>query len=266
MIVRRPNRGAPAGARVASVVLALAVAFLPGAAWAVEPAASAEEQARSHFQRGQRHYNVGDFDRAIEEFKRAYEISPAPGLLFNIAQAYRAKKDRESALYFYTTYLREDPQAPERAYVEARMSELRGSEAPSERPMPPPPPPAPIAPPAPAPRRDDPGHGLKMAGLISAAGGAVFLGAAAVLAVRSSSASDEISQAFAMHEAWSPHLADVYADGQNQATAAWIVGAVGAAALATGGVLYYLGARERPVTIVAGTARGGGSVGIRCAF
>ena len=255
MIVRRT--------RVASILVALSVALLPGVAPAVEPAASAEEQARSHYQRGQRHYNVGDFDRAIEEFKRAYEISPAAGLLFNIAQAYRAKKDRERALYFYMTYLREDPEAPERAYVEARMTELRGPEAPAERP---PPPPAAMVTPPPAPRRDDPGHGLKMAGLITAAGGAVFLGAAAVLAVRSSSAAGEISQAFAMHQAWSPHLADVYADGQNQATAAWIVGATGAAALVTGGVLYYLGARERPVTIVAGTARGGGSLGIRCAF
>ena len=251
--------------RVGALIVALIVSLLPGAARAVEPGAAAEVQARSHYQRGQRHYNVGDFDRAIDEFKRAYEISPAPGLLFNIAQAYRAKKDREHALYFYTTYLREDPEAPERAFVEARMSELRASEAPATEPPVAPPPRAIVAP-APPPRRDDPGRGLKVAGLVTAAGGAVFLGTAAVLAVRSSSASDEVSQAFAMHQAWSPHLADVYADGQNQATAAWIVGAVGAAALATGGVLYYLGTRERPVTIVAGTARGGGSVGIRCAF
>jgi tetratricopeptide (TPR) repeat protein len=254
-----------------ALVPALVLALLHGAVEAVEPASIAEAQARSHFDRGQRHYNVGDFDRAIDEFKRAYEISPAPGLLFNIAQAYRAKKDRDNALYFYTTYLREDPQAPERAYVEARMSELRGSE-PSVTEPPAPSPPAPVRPPAaivtrvPPPARDDPGHGLKMAGLITAAGGAVLIGTAAVFAVRAGSASDEVSQAFAMHQAWSPHLAEVYADGQNQETAAWIAGAVGAAALATGGVLYYLGARERPVSIVAGTARGGGSVGIRCAF
>jgi len=261
-VIARRNRGAPTWAPAVALVLLL----LPGVAGAVEPTAATEEQARSHYQRGQRHYNVGDFDGAIDEFKRAYEISPAPGLLFNIAQAYRAKKDREHALYFYSTYLREDPNAPEREFVEARMSELRGAEAPEERSGPAPPPPAAIAPPPQQPRRDDPGHGLKMAGLISAAGGAVFLGAAAVLAVRSSSDSDEVSQAFAMHQAWSPHLADVYADGQNQATAAWIIGATGAAALVTGGVLYYLGARERPITVVAGTAHGGGSVGIRCAF
>src|SRR5262249_44095985 len=136
VIARRPNRRAPIWARVTTVILALLVALLPGAARAVEPSAAADAQARSHYELGQRHYNVGDFDRAIDEFKRAYEISPAPGLLFNIAQAYRAKKDREHALYFYTTYLREDPEAPEREYVEARLRELPLTEPPVSEPPP----------------------------------------------------------------------------------------------------------------------------------
>src|SRR4051812_48415736 len=88
------------------------------------PAVADPDPARQHYETASRLYNTGEFDAAIGEFKQAYGLSPAPGLLFNIGQAYRAKKDYEHARYFYTTYLREDPDAPEAAYVRARMQEM----------------------------------------------------------------------------------------------------------------------------------------------
>jgi len=91
-------------------------------------AADNEPEARRHFDLGQQRFGAGDFDGAIDEFKRAYVIAPAPGLLFNIAQAYRAKKEGDQALFFYRTYLSEDPYASERDYVEARIEELRAGE------------------------------------------------------------------------------------------------------------------------------------------
>ena len=92
------------------------------AAVAATPA-SAEDEARELYKKGMTHYELGEFDPAIDEFKRAYALTSAPGLLFNLAQVYRMKKDPEQAVYFYRTYLRLVPNAPNRADVEALLAE-----------------------------------------------------------------------------------------------------------------------------------------------
>src|SRR4029079_11921655 len=61
------------------------------------------------------------------EFRAAYAISSAPGLLFNIAQSFRLKKDYEQATYFYQTYLRLKPDAPTRQDVEDRLKEMEAA-------------------------------------------------------------------------------------------------------------------------------------------
>ncbi|MFH0899283.1 MAG: hypothetical protein V2A73_01510 [Pseudomonadota bacterium] len=81
-------------------------------------------RAREHYDQGITHYNLGEFDLAIGEFKKAYAITGASALLFNIAQAYRLKKDYDQALYFYKTYIRLKPDAPNRPDVEARIGEM----------------------------------------------------------------------------------------------------------------------------------------------
>jgi hypothetical protein len=83
-----------------------------------------EKQAYDLYQEGITNYNLGEFDKAIEKFKAAYALTGAPGLLFNVAQAYRLKKDYDQALYFYKTYLRLDPDAPNKADVDARVAEM----------------------------------------------------------------------------------------------------------------------------------------------
>src|SRR5262245_16291649 len=86
--------------------------------------AQKERAAREHYNKGILYYDLGDIEHAIAEFKEAYSISAAPGLLFNIAQAHRFKKDYEQALHFYRTYLRLQPRAINKTDVEARMKEL----------------------------------------------------------------------------------------------------------------------------------------------
>jgi len=92
------------------------------------PAPKTDEQkraeAKSLYETGLSHYNLGEFDQAIAAFRAAYAISQAPGLLFNIAQSFRLKKDYEQATYFYTTYLRLKPDAPNRTDVEERLKEM----------------------------------------------------------------------------------------------------------------------------------------------
>ena len=97
----------------------LAVAMLAtGAARAQVP------EAELRFNQGLLHLKEGRSEMAIEEFKQAYAISGAPGLLFNIAQAYRLVGDYKQALYFYKTYIRLQPGAANRADVEARIVEM----------------------------------------------------------------------------------------------------------------------------------------------
>jgi tetratricopeptide (TPR) repeat protein len=108
------------------VVLVVTCASLAalGDAWAQKRDPEKEKEAREHYATGMRHYDLNEIDDAIDEFRKAYSISGAPGLLFNIAQAYRLKKDYEHALQFYRNYLRVQTRAPNRKDVEARVVEM----------------------------------------------------------------------------------------------------------------------------------------------
>lgn len=109
------------------VAIALPAAASPPPAdmGAAPPPAQGPDPARDHYERGLAKYNLAEFDAAIVEFKESYELSKAPRLLFNIAQAYRLKKDFESALYFYTTYLRAEPNPPNLEDVESKIDEMK---------------------------------------------------------------------------------------------------------------------------------------------
>ncbi|MHB8419356.1 MAG: tetratricopeptide repeat protein [Myxococcales bacterium] len=107
-------------------------------------------------------YNVGDFASALREATSAYKLDPRPALLFNLGQVHRALHNWERAEFFFRGYLRERPQAPNRAAVEQLIAEMQAKQKESPRPAPAPtiavtplpkaPPPAPAAAPPPAPR------------------------------------------------------------------------------------------------------------------
>jgi tetratricopeptide (TPR) repeat protein len=80
--------------------------------------------ARQLTKDGLAHYDLKEYDEAIEAYKKAYALYPVPVNLFNLAKAYRDKGDRENALYYFRMYLREKPDAKDRAYVEANIAEL----------------------------------------------------------------------------------------------------------------------------------------------
>src|SRR5678815_3358010 len=71
-----------------------------------------------HYEEGLRRYNLAEYDSAIEEFKQSYALAPLPLLLFNLAQAHRMKKNYEQAVNLYRNYLRNQPDAQNRADVE----------------------------------------------------------------------------------------------------------------------------------------------------
>jgi tetratricopeptide (TPR) repeat protein len=106
----------------AAVLIAL---FCAGADLAAQPRAkSPQDQAREQYDRGVVAYNLERFDEAIAAFSRAYELDPAPILLYNIAQARWKKGEGERAIFYYRRYLEAAPAAPNRASVEARIQEL----------------------------------------------------------------------------------------------------------------------------------------------
>src|SRR5215831_2508898 len=94
----RPKASSSSTMRVRKLAAALALVLAAGSSSVARGSADVAIEARQHFELGQKYFSAGDYEAAIGEFKRAYVISPAPGLLFNIAQAYRARKDNEQAL------------------------------------------------------------------------------------------------------------------------------------------------------------------------
>jgi tetratricopeptide (TPR) repeat protein len=85
---------------------------------------SAESQAKSHFNRGTSFYNIGRFADALAEYEAAYLAVQDPPFLFDIAQCHRKMGNSKEALASYRTYLRVAPNAPNRAEVQKRISEL----------------------------------------------------------------------------------------------------------------------------------------------
>lgn len=239
----------------------------------VAPALTEEEkraQAKALYEKGLSHYNLGEFDQAIAAFRKAYEISSAPGLLFNIAQSFRLKKDYEQAMYFYSTYLRLKPDAANRADVEARLDDMKKAIE-EQKKMDTAPPRGTVNPdgtgsggtqPAPSPvtvnvntpeRPAGPGNGptLMTAGLATAGAGAALVVTGLVFGKLASSAESELDALNASGGVWDQAAQDTYDAGKRNNTIAVISFIAGGAAIATGGALYMLGSLKKKNASVA---------------
>ena len=82
------------------------------------------DKAREHYSVGLRAYDLGRYDEAIAEFEQAYRYKDAPGLLYNIGQAYRLSNRPEEALRYYRTYLEKKPDAANAADVQTKIDRL----------------------------------------------------------------------------------------------------------------------------------------------
>jgi tetratricopeptide (TPR) repeat protein len=270
----RPRR--PLRLAACLALLAAAVSFAPPAA-----AQTALEQAKGLTSRATVEYNVGHFEQALDLYSRAYQALPTPALLFDIGQCHRMLGNGERAIFFFQGYLRDKPDAPNRALVEQLLADLQRQldaqraaraqdQAPTATPSPVPgvPPetvasqPPPVVEVTAPPTVGNPA--LRVAGLASAGVGVVLIGTGAALGLHASSLSSEISQLASSRGTWSPQYQSEYDSGKSAATAATVLYVVGGVALATGGVLTYLGwpkraTDARPVAAVA-PAPGGASL------
>ncbi|MEJ7600111.1 MAG: tetratricopeptide repeat protein [Kofleriaceae bacterium] len=98
--------------------------------WSTVSAADPKEDARAHVVVADTHFKLGRFEQALEQYTKAYELFPVPALLFNLGQCHRSLRQWERAIFFFKGYLREAPNAPNRAIVEdlIRENELAARE------------------------------------------------------------------------------------------------------------------------------------------
>jgi tetratricopeptide (TPR) repeat protein len=241
------------------------------------PSGATDEQkkaeAKSLYEKGLSHYNLGEFDFAVKAFREAYAISSKPGLLFNIAQSFRLKKDYEQATYFYQTYLRLQPDAPNRVDVEARLKEMQ--EAMEEAKKQAEKKPIGTIPPdgnaavtttttttttqqkAGGPEKREPtgvkAQTLLTAGYATAGAGAALVITGVIFGNMAKSAEKELNQLNADHGSWGQEQQDKYDAGKRNNTIALVSFVAGGAALVTGATLFVMGTMKKSKTKVAVT-------------
>jgi tetratricopeptide (TPR) repeat protein len=88
---------------------------------AITAVAAPDPKAAAHYKQGKAFLDAKQYDQAIVEFKAAYAIDKFASHLFNIADAYDAKGEYDSAIEYYTKYIEADPKGAKVADARARV-------------------------------------------------------------------------------------------------------------------------------------------------
>jgi tetratricopeptide (TPR) repeat protein len=236
-----------------SLVLGIVVVFLanPASAEKVKPKSAREKAA-------QKACALGDYQKGVEILADLFVETGDPNLIFNSARCYQQSGRFAQALARFQEYLRKDDHLSDADKADAgrRIRECEAALAKEAQAAPPPavtpPPVAPIAPPAPAPAPpppvkpdvstksappapdDNQGKGLRAAGIVCAAVGVAALGAGIGLTLKTRNLSSDAER----------NGGGTQADEDRRKTLetwGWVSYGVGAAAIATGVVLYIAG-------------------------
>ena len=106
---------------VAGVALAFSMATT-GSTWAATDAD--KQRALELFRDGAKAYDAGRFEKSVQLLRRAYQLDPAPVLLYNLARAYESMGAPEQAADNYKRFLQEEPNAQDRGAIEKRIEIL----------------------------------------------------------------------------------------------------------------------------------------------
>ena len=220
-----------------------------------------DERAKAHFLAGESYYDQASYTDALREFNEAYRISKRPALLYNIARCFEALEQYDDAVHMLERYLQEDPQTTDRESVETRIKNLKQREA-AQKKATPPPAPAPAAPvkpattattattaaatrtsaAAPAP------HRKRLYTWIVGGVGVAALAAALGTGVASQLSYNDLSSKCSgnvCNPATVPNAQSKIDSGKKLALATDILVPVGAAAVATGVVLFFVEGRHK---------------------
>jgi tetratricopeptide (TPR) repeat protein len=88
---------------------------------------SLDQAARLLFESARTAFGEGDYTTALARFRQAYEASPRPGLLFNIATTLDRLRQDDEALATFERFLAADPNVANRTEIEARIRVLRAA-------------------------------------------------------------------------------------------------------------------------------------------
>jgi tetratricopeptide (TPR) repeat protein len=101
-------------------------AALPILLWCAVAAADArqDQAARDAFKAGRAAYESGDYQVAYDKFKESFQLSHEPALLYNIASALQGLKRPHDAAEALRSFLRLQPNDPDRPKIEQRIATL----------------------------------------------------------------------------------------------------------------------------------------------
>src|SRR4051812_19116284 len=118
------------------VFIAIAVAIVALVMHAGRPAfaqsADALRSAQASFDQAQSDYLQGKYDEAAKGFQEAYASRPFPQFLYNVAASFHMEGKKTSdvesykkAVEFYQRYLKEEPNATDKARVDKAIGVLQ---------------------------------------------------------------------------------------------------------------------------------------------
>jgi tetratricopeptide (TPR) repeat protein len=229
--------------------------------------ADSRDEAKKHFQAGKRHHDAGEWDAALDDYLHAYQLDPSPAFLFNIGQVYRLKGAPEKALDYYQRYLEAAPHAQgseeARAFAaklkaeldaeaaarqaqaaeaaRAQADEQRRSEEAQQQVLEADRNAAEVARANAAEARRKAERRLRYAGIASAAAGAVGIALGIKFGLEARDLQNEVTDPSLRTSGWTTALDQAASDGQSKNLAMEISIGVGAALVAGGAILIYLG-------------------------
>ena len=232
-----------------SLVLGLVVVFLasPASAEKVKPKTAREKAA-------QKACALGDYEKGVDILADLLVGSDDPNYVFNQGRCYQQNNRWEQAIARFREYLRKDDDLSDsdKADAERHIGECEAAlakaaqspaatpptvapvEAPAAAPAPPPVTPDVSTKSAPPPSDGSQGKGLRVAGIVCAAVGLAAVGTGVGLALKTQNMSSDADKNGGTTQAQEDLRKSLETWG-------WVSYGVGAAAIATGAVLYILG-------------------------
>jgi tetratricopeptide (TPR) repeat protein len=208
-------------------------------------AASADplQDAERLYRDGQNAFDLGHYSDALAAWQQSYELSHAPALVYNIAQAYRLRAhlgDCALARAQYQRFVELTGPSPQRSLADGYIAQLEPcASSPAGEPL----------------AVSDGGstheHSLRnreIATTALAAGGVVLLATGAYLGHHASTLGDEVTSACAHGCSWSM-VEGKNAAGRLDATLGWTFDALGVVALAGSAAFYWFGIHDNEIQV-----------------
>lgn len=255
----------------------LALLIVLALAGSTASADTVPNRARDLAERGRIAHDAKDYSTAIAAFTEAYALAPAPGLLFNLAQAYRLRGSCDDAALMYRRFLATNPSDDARLLAESHLSTVERCLA------------AKITVPAAQPlkmsgslvvrpqretslgRKSSPPPSqewrpAEKAGIGLAIGGGVALILAGYYGYESHQVESEVERRYAAGEKWK-NLEDRAAEGDRASTIAKVSLGLGAAAIAASATVLVIDRRRHHrKSLKIEPVSGGARVGMSWAF